>query len=56
MTPIEKRTILLNASMYVMAIPELDIKEKIFNFMIKKHGINEEYIFNEERNMWSEIK
>ena len=55
MTPIEKRNILINTSMAVMAIPELEIKEKIFNETIKKYGINEEYIFNESRNRWSII-
>jgi len=52
MNSIDKRKILINASIAVMAIPELEIKERLFNDIIKNHGIDELYIFEQGRNRW----
>lgn len=55
MTPVEKRTILINASIEVKFINNIQSKNKTFNDIIKSKGINEVYYFIPEMNTWREL-
>ena len=55
MTPIEKRTILINTDIELKHIADIDELEKEFNRRIRAKGITEKYAFEISRNRWKII-
>ena len=49
------RTFLLNTSIEVKPIKDLQQKEDMFNSIISSHGVTDRFKYIEDRNIWRKI-